>query len=108
MNIIDMEVRTTPGIPLKERAQRKRIVQTTVAKIKSLEHECINICDEGTHIWTKITINQELQSLEDKIRSKQEEVLQATKRVNMLPPIEIILVILDNMKLYNILEQMKE
>jgi uncharacterized protein (DUF3084 family) len=74
MKITELEVRTTPGTPPEERAQRERTAQTTVEKIKILEHECINMCDEGTHIWTELTTNPELQSLEDKIRSKQEEV----------------------------------
>jgi hypothetical protein len=82
--------------------------QTSVEKIKILEQECIKMCDEGTHIWTELTNNPELQALEEKIRTMQEQVHQATERVNTLPPTERMTTLLANRKLYSAVEQMKE
>jgi hypothetical protein len=73
-NIMMMEVRTPPRMPVEEKTQRERTVQKIVEKIKSLEYECIKMCDAGTHIWTEVTTNPEIQSLEDRIISKHHEV----------------------------------
>jgi hypothetical protein len=106
--ITELELCTLPGTPPEEREQRERTTQTSVEKIKILEHECINMCDEGTHIWIDLTTNPELQALEEKIRTMQEQVHQANECVNTLPPAERMTTILANRKLYSAVEQMKE
>jgi hypothetical protein len=101
-------VHATPGTPPKERAQREQTTQTTVGKIKILEHECINICDKGTCMWKEMKNTPELQALEEKIMVAQEQVNQATERANTLPPIERMTTLLANKKLYLAVEQLKE
>jgi hypothetical protein len=58
--IIELELRALPGTPPEEREQRERTTQTIVEKIKSLEQECIKMCDKGTCIWKNITNNPEM------------------------------------------------
>jgi hypothetical protein len=103
-----LELHTLPGAPLEEREQRERMAQTSMAKIKILEHECINMCDEGTHIWIDLTTNLDLQALEKKKRTMQEKMHKDNERVNTLPPIEIMTTLPNNRKLYSEVEQMKE
>jgi hypothetical protein len=79
-----------------------------VAKIKILEQECINMCNEGTCIWIELTTNPELQALEEKIRTTQEQAHQANERANTLPPTKRMTTLLANMKLYIAVEQLKE
>jgi hypothetical protein len=67
-----MELHVVTETSLEEREQRERTTQKLVEKIKILEQECIKMCDEGTHMWTKLTNNLELQELEEKIRTTQE------------------------------------
>jgi uncharacterized protein (UPF0335 family) len=107
-NIIKLELCTLPGTPLEEREKRERITQTSVEKIKSLEQEYINICDEGTQIWKDLTNNPYLEEMEEKIRTMKEQVHQANEYVNTLPPVKIMTTILANRKLYSAVEKMKE
>jgi hypothetical protein len=98
------KLRTVPGTPPEQREQRERTTQTVVEKIKILEHECIKMCDEGTHIWTELTNNPKLQALEEKIRTMQEQAHQATECVNTLPLTERMTTLLVNRKLYSAME----
>jgi hypothetical protein len=77
--ITTLEGSTTTGTPPEERAQRERISQTTVVKIKTLEHECIKICDEGTCMWTEMTNTLEIQALDKQIRVAHEQTIHATE-----------------------------
>jgi hypothetical protein len=103
-----LEGSTTTGTPPEERAQRERISQTTVVKIKNLEHECIKICDEGTCMWTEMTNTLEIQALDKKIRVAHEQTIHATECTNIFPPTERMTTLSTNRKLHLVVEQMKE
>jgi hypothetical protein len=47
-NIVELEAHAIPGTPLEEREKRKKMVNTTVDNIKSLEVESGNLCEEST------------------------------------------------------------
>jgi hypothetical protein len=53
-----------PGTPPEEKEQRERTTTTSVENIKSLDQECVRLCDESTHIWTQLTMNPELKEIE--------------------------------------------
>ena len=42
-NILDLEVRTTPSTPPKEREKKEKTIAMTLENIKSLDEECANL-----------------------------------------------------------------
>jgi hypothetical protein len=52
--IKELEVCTTPGTPPEEKEQRERTTITSVASIKSLDEECMKLCEESMQLWTKL------------------------------------------------------
>jgi hypothetical protein len=51
VNIVYLEVCTTPATPPKEMEQREKTVMMTVESIKILE-ECAKLYEESTQVWT--------------------------------------------------------
>jgi chorismate mutase len=47
-------VRTTPGTPPEEKEQRKITTITSLVSIKSLDEECMDLCEERTHLWKRL------------------------------------------------------
>jgi hypothetical protein len=58
-------------------------------------------------MWTEMMNTLDLQALDEKTRATHEQVIQATKRKNMLPPTEIMITLLLNMKTHLTVEQLK-
>jgi len=41
--------------PHEEKEQRKIITVTSLVRIKSLDEECMELCEERTHLWERLT-----------------------------------------------------
>jgi hypothetical protein len=61
VNIVDLEVCSTPSTPPKE---REKTTMKTMEGVKSLEEECAKLYEEKTQVWTQLTEYAELQGIE--------------------------------------------
>jgi hypothetical protein len=66
-------VRNSPGTPPKEKEQREITLITLVASIKSLEEECVKLCEERTQLWIKLTKDLEMKGVHEVLRNSQEK-----------------------------------
>ena len=48
-------MKTTLGTPPEEKEQRKITTINSLVSIKSLDEECMDLCEERTHLWERLT-----------------------------------------------------
>jgi hypothetical protein len=101
-------VRTTPRTPPKEKEKRERITITSVEIIKSVDEECVKLCEESMHLWTTLTEDLTMKAVEERLRNAQDKAQKATWNISMLPPSEHIKTVLVRKKSYNEIEQLRE
>jgi hypothetical protein len=69
VNIVDLEVCTTPSTPPEEREKREKTIAMTVESIKSLDEECVKLYEESTQVWTQLLENANIQALEQRLQT---------------------------------------
>jgi hypothetical protein len=65
-------VHTTLGTPHEEKEQRERKTISLVAIIKSMDEECMNLCEEIMQLWTKLTKDLTMKVIEERLGNAQE------------------------------------
>jgi hypothetical protein len=95
INIQDIQMNSTLGMPPEVHEGRLRMEMIAVAKIKKFEDECENFCEESVKVWEELMGNPEMKVVKDKLCESQEQANEEANKVTTLPPVERMDAILD-------------
>jgi len=82
--IKDLDSHITPRTPPKEKEHKERTSMTLVEIIKSLDEECVKLCEERMHIWTNMMEDIVMKVVEARLRDVQEKAQKDLDNISML------------------------
>jgi chorismate mutase len=57
--------------PHEEKEQRKIITLTSLVSIKSLDEECMELCEERMHLWKRLTEDTKMKFIKKILKNEQ-------------------------------------